>query len=96
MPHKVALKAKAELWVQPQVEGGAGVAGVTVANPSTVTQMSKLKSSREWRRGLKRGRVFSDSGGQCPAATIFMFSPRGVGVGGVRKVGCAGCAKTMA
>lgn len=41
MPHKVALKAKAKLWVQPQVEGGAGVAGATVASPSTVTQMSK-------------------------------------------------------
>lgn len=96
MPHKVALKAKAKLWVQPQVEGGAGVAGVTVASPSTVTQMSKLKSIWGRGRGLKRGRVFSDSGGQCPAATIFMFSAREVGGGGVRKVGCAGCAQTMA
>lgn len=76
MPHKVALKLKAKLWAQPQVEGVAGVAGGV--KYSHANEENLKESSRE-RQGWA-GQGLGHAGDNVQRQTIFIFplSPQGL------------------
>lgn len=70
VPHKVALKLKAKLWAQPQVEGVAGVAGGV--KYSHANEENWKESSRKRQGWAGQGRAW-DTAGTMSSGKLFLY-----------------------